>query len=353
MGTDQHDSQDAERTIAIHIIEVVKDTTADGSGPSSGLLGMMGSAGMKVSGPERVSDSPQAIRTALDAAIQSSSTQCVLVCADTPASVTEGPADVVADCIERPLPGFGELVRSLAFEDIGAAAMLSRACGGIARHTLVFSPPSETGPRDAAIQRLILPALQHLDEQSAKEGLLQDASLSSPVARGWQAATAAMGGTLVRDAWPSLPTPLAEHAAIQAVMDTAGQRGVLACTNRRRYSVFGFPDLQRPTSKVLLTGDGGRSGYVLALHRFPNPVGILGPGAPDLLPAHNAAIRQVCREVTGSPLPDEGYTVFAVDKGRIYVEKEGAIGSWDGRSLEDEGLPGQAAASLVLRWSQR
>ena len=163
----------------------------------------------------------------------------------------------------------------------------------------------------------------------------------------------ALQGTLVRDAWPTLPSALAERAAVRAVFDAAGERGVLACANRRRYAVFGFPDLQRPTSHVLMTADGGRADYIIALHRFPEPVGILGPGAPHLLTPHDAATRQVCREIVGAPITEDGYTVFAVDRGEVFLEKDGAIGSWNGQALEEEGLPTQVGATLVLRWSQR
>jgi hypothetical protein len=114
-----------------------------------------------------------------------------------------------------------------------------------------------------------------------------------------------------------------------------------------------FPDLQRPTSKVLLTADGGRADFVVALHRFPNPVGIVGPGAPEVLTSHSAAVRTVCREIVGAPLQESGFEVFAVDQGKVFVQQQGAVASWDGKTLEDEGLPAQVRSSLVLRWSQR
>ncbi len=339
-------------SVAVHLIEVLTDP--DSSGAAAQLIPLFEAAGHSVSGPEQVADTPQDIRAALDGAIQAVRTRCVLVCSEVQPGLRDGPADVVSDCLERPLPGFGERLRHLAHEPHGDGNILSRACGGIAAHTLVFALPSTAEAQARAVRELILPSLGRLIQQAGIEASgHQRTTLGQPVARGWQAAVEAMGGTLVRDAWPTLPSALADRAAVRTVFDTAGERGVLACANRRRYAVFGFPDLQRPTSKVLLTADGGRADYIVALHRFPDPTGILGPGAPEILTAHGTPTEQVCREVVGAPLPEEGFAVFAVDRGRIYLEREGAIGAWDGREMEDEGLPSQVGASLVLRWSQR
>jgi len=351
MGVSDHEQQATDTTVATHIIVVSTSRTEDTDTTGPKMARMVQEAGHPVSGPEIVADDPLEIGAVLDAAIGSPQTRCVLLCGGTGPSLRDVTADVVAERIDRPLPGFGELFRTLSFEEVGAAAMLSRACGGISGRTLIFALPGSPKAGALALQRLILPTLKHLVSQLDKESPLPDDT--APVARGWQAAVAAMQGTLVVDAWPTLPAPLAERGAVRALFDTAGQRGVLACPNRRRYAIFGFPDLERPTSKVLLTGDGGRSDYVVALHRFPDAVGILGPGAPELVQTHDAPTRKICREVTGAPPPDEGFTAFAIDKGLVYLEKDGAIGCWNGRDLEDEGLPSQVGASLALRWSQR
>jgi molybdenum cofactor biosynthesis protein B len=338
-------------SVTIHLIAVRED---EGASSSEALVPLLESAGHKVSGPEVVLDNPQAVRAALDGAIQAARTRCVIVYSDASPTLRDGAADVVSDRLERPLPGFGELIRQMAYEDIGGAAILSRACAGIAGHTLIFALPEGSEVQAEAARKLILPTLKQLarDNPGQTDGMMPT-TLSQPVARGWQAATEAMGGTLVRDAWPTLPSLLSDRAAVRAVFDTAGERGVLACPNRCRYAVFGFPDLQRPTSKVLLTADGGRADYIIALHRFPDPVGILGPGAPQLLTDHSARTDKVCREIVGTPIDGDGFTVFAVDRGRVFLEREGAIGSWDGKQLEDQGTPNQVGASLVLRWSQR
>jgi molybdenum cofactor biosynthesis protein B len=67
------------------------------------------------------------------------------------------------------LPGFGELFRMLSFQEIGSAAMLSRAVAGVTRAgLLVFAMPGSPAAVKLACDRLILPELPHLLEELAR-----------------------------------------------------------------------------------------------------------------------------------------------------------------------------------------
>ncbi|MEX2162500.1 MAG: molybdenum cofactor biosynthesis protein B [Anaerolineales bacterium] len=70
--------------------------------------------------------------------------------------------DVLARALEKPLPGFGELFRMLSWEQVGAAAMLSRATAGVYRGKVVISTPGSPAAVKLAWEKLILPELAHL-----------------------------------------------------------------------------------------------------------------------------------------------------------------------------------------------
>ena len=70
--------------------------------------------------------------------------------------------DVLSRKLEKTLPGFGELFRMLSYEQIGAAAMLSRATAGVYRNKLVISTPGSPAAVRLAWERLIAPELEHL-----------------------------------------------------------------------------------------------------------------------------------------------------------------------------------------------
>ena len=66
------------------------------------------------------------------------------------------------------IPGFGELFRQLSYEEIGSAALLSRALAGIAHGRVVFVLPGSRGAVRLAMEKLILEELGHLAAEAVK-----------------------------------------------------------------------------------------------------------------------------------------------------------------------------------------
>lgn len=70
--------------------------------------------------------------------------------------------EVVRELLDKEIPGFGELFRMLSYEQVGAAAMLSRAVAGVARGRMVFALPGSVKGVELAMERLILPQIRHM-----------------------------------------------------------------------------------------------------------------------------------------------------------------------------------------------
>lgn len=70
--------------------------------------------------------------------------------------------------ISKPIPGYGELFRMLSYQEIGPAAMLSRAVGGVIGGTVVLTMPGSTNAVKLAMEKLILPELGHLVSEANK-----------------------------------------------------------------------------------------------------------------------------------------------------------------------------------------
>lgn len=78
--------------------------------------------------------------------------------------------EAVKGMLEKEMPGFGEIFRTLSYkEDIGSAAMLSRAIAGVRQHTAVFSTPGSSGAVKLAMNKLIIPELSHIVKEIAKD----------------------------------------------------------------------------------------------------------------------------------------------------------------------------------------
>ena len=76
--------------------------------------------------------------------------------------------ETVSSLITKPLPGYGELFRMLSYQEIGPAAMLSRAVGGLMASTVVLTMPGSPAAVRLAVERIIVPELRHLVREARR-----------------------------------------------------------------------------------------------------------------------------------------------------------------------------------------
>jgi molybdenum cofactor biosynthesis protein B len=115
-----------------------------------------------------VRDDPREIAAAVSAALEDDAIRALVVTGGTGVAPRDLTPESVEPLLERPLPGFGELFRALSYQEIGSAAMLSRALAGLARGRLVFVIPGSRAAVRLALERLILPELGHLASEAIK-----------------------------------------------------------------------------------------------------------------------------------------------------------------------------------------
>ena len=92
----------------------------------------------------------------------------VLLTGGTGISNRDNTLEAVRALLDKEMPGFGELFRSLSYEEIGAAAMLSRAIGGVYKGTVVLSMPGSLPAVRLAMEKLIVPEIRHLVSEIRK-----------------------------------------------------------------------------------------------------------------------------------------------------------------------------------------
>jgi molybdenum cofactor biosynthesis protein B len=119
-------------------------------------------AGHKVVRYALVKDDPRQIRPELEGALGDPDVAVIVTNGGTGISLRDNAYETVVALLDKRLDGFGELFRMLSYEQIGAAAMLSRAVGGIARGKVVFSLPGSTKAVKLGMEKLILPQAGHL-----------------------------------------------------------------------------------------------------------------------------------------------------------------------------------------------
>jgi len=122
----------------------------------------------QVFGRAIVKDDPAVIRAAIKEQLAADGVQVVISTGGTGISSRDSTFEVVDALLEKRLDGFGELFRWLSFQQIGAAAMMSRATAGTASGRIVIALPGSERAVRLAMERLLLPELGHLIQQVSK-----------------------------------------------------------------------------------------------------------------------------------------------------------------------------------------
>jgi molybdopterin adenylyltransferase len=117
-----------------------------------------------------VKDEAEAIRTEVIKGCTDERVDVVLTNGGTGIAKRDVTIETVKQLFEKEISGFGELFRMLSYqEDIGSAAILSRAIAGVYNDTAVFSTPGSTGAVRLAMNKLILPELGHVVKELKKD----------------------------------------------------------------------------------------------------------------------------------------------------------------------------------------
>lgn len=157
-----HRAAEAERgPVAVAVVTVSDSRTAETDTNGAWLRAAIEAAGHRVAEYRVVRDEGDEVEDALRVAAFGPA-RVVVFNGGTGIAPRDTTFDVLSRHLERTIPGFGELFRMLSWEQVGAAAMLSRATAGIYRRTVVFSLPGSPAAVRLAWERLIEPELKHL-----------------------------------------------------------------------------------------------------------------------------------------------------------------------------------------------
>ena len=143
-------------------IVTVSDTRTYKTDKSGGLIEkMLVAKGHRVVRHGLCSDEPPKIMKELDASM---ATGCdvIIFSGGTGIAPRDVTIETIAPHMEKRIDGFGELFRQLSHNDIGGAAMLSRAMAGTCQGKVVFCLPGSPDGVRLAMSRLILPEIRHI-----------------------------------------------------------------------------------------------------------------------------------------------------------------------------------------------
>jgi molybdenum cofactor biosynthesis protein B len=149
----------AAGSIRVALVTASDSRTPDTNEGGRLLRRLIEEAGFSVTADSLLAEDPAALRDAV--ARLAGESDVVIVTGGTGIGPRDRTPDAVGALFDRHLPGFGELFRMLSFEDVGPAAMLSRADAGVVGGALVFLLPGSPAAVELAVRRLIAPELTH------------------------------------------------------------------------------------------------------------------------------------------------------------------------------------------------
>ncbi|MFC4388978.1 molybdenum cofactor biosynthesis protein B [Gracilibacillus marinus] len=162
--------QEAPSSVRCKVITVsdTRDETTDRSGQL--MQQLLKENHHEIIDYEIVKDERGAIEIAIRSGLADESIDAILLNGGTGIAKRDVTIEVVHALLDKEMQGFGELFRLLSYqEDIGTAAILSRATAGVAHNKAIFATPGSSGAVTLAMKRLILPEIGHVIREIRKD----------------------------------------------------------------------------------------------------------------------------------------------------------------------------------------
>ncbi|MCM2531418.1 molybdenum cofactor biosynthesis protein MoaB [Neobacillus pocheonensis] len=168
--SNQAHKKEAPKKVICKVI-TVSDTRGQDSDKSGRLMiDLLEAAGHKVVDYVIVKDEMNPIQHEIKTGCDREDIDVILTNGGTGIAKRDVTIESVQSLLEKEIVGFGELFRMLSYqEDIGSAAILSRAIAGVIKDKAVFSTPGSSGAVMLAMNKLILPEIGHVVSELKKD----------------------------------------------------------------------------------------------------------------------------------------------------------------------------------------
>lgn len=168
ISTPQEHKAAAPESVRCFVITVSDTRTLATDTGGQTVVDRLQSAGHVVVDRSIIPDEPEVMRRLLIAIQQRPEVDAILMTGGTGISSRDQTCETVTPMLTKVLPGYGELFRMLSFAEIGSAAMLSRATGGLFGRQVLLTMPGSRAAVQLAMDQVILPELSHLVREARR-----------------------------------------------------------------------------------------------------------------------------------------------------------------------------------------
>lgn len=166
-SADEHKAS-APTAIGCAVVTVSDTRTLETDAGGSLVAELLATAGHRLLDRRIVRDEPSQVLQAVEAIAAQTEIDALLLTGGTGISRRDQTFEAITALLDKTLPGYGELFRWLSYQEIGAAAMLSRATAGLHGRLAVFTMPGSPHAVRLAMEKLILPELGHVVREARK-----------------------------------------------------------------------------------------------------------------------------------------------------------------------------------------
>ena len=152
----------APKSVNCYVLTVSDSRTPETDEGGRMIREMLTGAGHLVVGHGIEKDDPNAVELHVQGQLITPDVQVIITTGGTGITSRDSTYEAIAALLDKRLDGFGELFRVLSFQEIGPAAMMTRACAGTIGRMAVFALPGSEHAVQLAMTRLIVPEIGHI-----------------------------------------------------------------------------------------------------------------------------------------------------------------------------------------------
>jgi len=166
--TDLEHKAAAPARVGCYVITVSDTRTGDTDTGGRAIVDLLTQAGHQIVGHTIVKDDAEQLRDCIGRQLANPAVQAIITTGGTGITSRDCTYEAVSAMLWKKLDGFGEIFRALSYEQIGAAAMMSRAVAGTVAGRVVVSLPGSEAAVRLAVEKLLVPELGHLVREASR-----------------------------------------------------------------------------------------------------------------------------------------------------------------------------------------
>jgi molybdenum cofactor biosynthesis protein B len=166
---DHHHEADVE-TLGAAVVTISSSRTMDDDPSGDYIVSSLVDAGHDVVTRELIADDLDGIQSTVDNLLGRSDVDVVVTTGGTGVTPDDRTIEAVRPLFEKELPGFGELFRSLSYDEIGSRIVATRATAGVADGVPVFCLPGSTNAVQLGVEEIVVDVAPHLSGLASPEG---------------------------------------------------------------------------------------------------------------------------------------------------------------------------------------